>query len=344
MKNDTLKVGITAVFDPEVTPHARTFLRALATARNHLSALARVDFVFADDAADPKSARAVAEDFVAQGVDLVIGHYSSDAAVATLDTYEQANIAMLTPAATANAVTGSPVAFRLCPDDAQLADSLLQLCVQKGWQTVCVRADDSAHGQAIAEAIQIAATEHKIDLADTTKNADAVVFAGRLAPSVAYVEQHLNSDPNLPLILTDDAVSPRFAGRSGLSAPVLAIGFQPAQSYPNAGLVCEHHRLLFGSLPETYFPESYAAFEVLASLVDAAPRVPLTKVLTKDQFETTLGPIRFEKGQAVGLTHAVWSLGPKGFDVGVEDHADRMASQPLAAAPTPAFADQRMSS
>ena len=344
MTNDELKVGITAVFDPEVTPHARTFLRALATARNHIPALARVNFVFADDAADPECARTVAENFVAQGVDLVIGHFSSDAALAAIDTYEKADIAMLTPAATANAVTASPAAFRLCPNDALLAANLLALCIQKEWRNLHVRSDDSAHGKAIAEAIRVAAAEYGVVLTDTTNKAHAVVFAGRIAPSGAYMRQHLQSDPGLPLILTDDAVSPQLAGQSGLAAPILAIGFRSAQSYPDAALVCEHYRLLFGSPPETYFLESYAALEILASLVDARPRPRMTKALGAGQFETALGPVQFENGQATGLTHAVWSLGANGFSVEDQDIAVQMEKPQAVAAPTPAFADQRMSS
>lgn len=105
MRARQLTVGMSAVFDPAVTAHARTFLRAVCVARNYIPQLVNARFLFADDAADPTIAGDVAARFVNAGVDLVIGHLSSDAAVAVSETYLEAGISLITPAATADAVT-----------------------------------------------------------------------------------------------------------------------------------------------------------------------------------------------------------------------------------------------
>ncbi|MCF5386568.1 amino acid ABC transporter substrate-binding protein, partial [Pseudomonas syringae] len=47
-----LRVGVSALFDPDDTPHARTFLRALAVARNCMPGLERVQRRIIDDAAN----------------------------------------------------------------------------------------------------------------------------------------------------------------------------------------------------------------------------------------------------------------------------------------------------
>ncbi len=95
-----LEVGISALFEPQVTRHARTFMRALAVARSHFPGLSQVKFIFRDDGASQETALAVVRYFIQQGVDLVVGHFSSDAALSAAQYYRQAGIPLLTPAAT----------------------------------------------------------------------------------------------------------------------------------------------------------------------------------------------------------------------------------------------------
>jgi len=315
MTSKALKVGVSAVFDPAVTPHARTFMRALATARNHVDALAQVEFVFADDGAAPETARAVARRFTAAGVDLVIGHFSSDAAMAVRRIYREARTPLLTPAATADAITGEGGVFRLCPPDRRLAARLLDHCAAEGWGALCVRSDDSLHGRAIAEALRHHAPGHGITLADRGE-ALAVAYCGRLPASAAYLARHAAGHPALPLLLSDDAVSPYLPYPPSGAPTVHAVGFHPAASYPGASLVGRQHRLLFGSDLETYFLESYAAFQIAAALVRPEQGRSIAGRLAAECFPTILGPIRFEDGEVRELGHAVWILGPEGFRLG----------------------------
>jgi len=335
MTSHILRVGITAVFDPQVTPHGRTFLRALATARNHLPELGRVQFVFGDDAAHPEVARAVAQRFVAEKLDLVIGHFSSDAALAVLDIYADAGIALLNPAATANAVTDGAGVYRVCPPDGALAECLLRLARDQGWRRLRLRADESAHGRAIATAVRSAAAGHGIEIAQDERVC-AAVFAGRFAASAEHVAQHVETCPDLPLVLTDDAVTPQMPGRVGLRAPIYAVGFRPAESYPEAQRVCRQHALLFGTQPETYFLESYAAFQILAALVVTASMERVANRLDRGNFDTVLGRLRFVEGDAAGLGHAFWSLGEAGFSP-LSDDATAVAAAAQHSSTHPSF-------
>ena len=312
MTSKALKVGVSAVLDPAVTPHARTFMRALATARNHVDALAQVEFVFADDGADPETARAVARRFIAANVDLVIGHFSSDAAMAVRRIYREAGTPLLTPAATADAITDEGGVFRLCPPDRRLAALLLDHCAAEGWDALCVQSDDSVHGRAIAEALRYHAARHGITLADRGE-ALAIAYCGRLPASAAYLTQYAACRPTLPLILSDDAVSPYLPYPPSDAPTVHAIGFHPISSYSGASLVARQHRLLFGSEPETYFIESYAAFQIAAALVYPEQGESIVDRLAAKCFPTILGPVRFEDGEVRELGHAVWILGPDGF-------------------------------
>jgi len=312
MTRKTLKVGISAIFDPLVSPHARTFMRALTAARNHLAPLSQVEFLFADDGADPGVARNAARGFIEAGVDLVIGHFSSDAAMGVREIYRDAGRALLAPAATADAVTRAGAVFRICPPDHGLAQTVLNHCVAQGWRRVCVHSDGSLHGGAIADALERSALHHGVTLVEPG-SAAAVIFCGRLLLSVAYLARHLEAAPSCPLILTDDAVSPHIPGLPAGSAPVHAVGFRPAAHYQGANLVCRQHRQLFGSDPETYFVESYAAFEILAALVQSGSATPLAERLATESFSTVLGTVQFKDGENPGAGHAVFALQEAGF-------------------------------
>lgn len=328
MTRHHLKVGVCAVLDSTVTPHARTFLRALAVARNHLPALGPLEFTLLEDGADARRADTVARHLVAQGVDIVIGHFSSDAAMCAAQHYAGAGIALITPAATIDALTQAQSnVFRLCPPDRALAASLARLALDNGWRRLAIDADDSRHGLALAAAIQRAALAAGLDASATAANgasgasADALVFAGRLAASRAYWQYRRDAGLGKPLVLTDDAASPQLGAATQPGEPPLyVIGFEASQQIPAARPVNHLYRHQFGAEPETYFAESLAAFELLAALVAWAPvagprtaRAALLQALHEQTFSTSLGPVRFEHGERLGASHAVWRIEPSGW-------------------------------
>lgn len=314
MRRRAFKVGISAILDPRVTPHARTFLRAIALARNFLPSLGEIEFLYRDDAASASTAEIVARGFVKAGVDVVIGHFSSDAALAATPIYEEAKLPVLLPASTVDAATKRSGVYRLCPTDSALAKFLVKAVLAEGWDSIEVLSDESVHGRAIADAVRQEAKANKVEI-DTSRSVCATVFAGRLAESEAYLPLHFTARPNTPLILSDDAVSPRMLGRKALPAPVYAIGFPPPWCFPRASLISRRHELLFGNLPETYFLESYAAFEMLSALIANDVSMRLTDFLEQNSFQTVLGPIKFALGNAENLGHVVWVLEESGFAV-----------------------------
>ncbi|RXT94552.1 ABC transporter, partial [Pseudomonas syringae] len=93
-----LRVGVSALFDPDDTPHARTLLRALAAARNGMPGLVRVQWPFLDDAADAVRGAVVARQIIDWHADLGIGHFSSDASVAASPPDRQSGLALPRPA------------------------------------------------------------------------------------------------------------------------------------------------------------------------------------------------------------------------------------------------------
>lgn len=308
MTHRGLRVGISALFDPADTPHARTFLRALAVARNGLPGLADVELFFADDGADPAKAAQVAKYFVDRRVDLVVGHFSSDAASNAAEIYGKADIPLLTPAATIDALTSEHHhVYRMCPPDRKLAETLIWLAQRHGWQRIQILSDDSSHGIGLAQAIHRKCAQAGLTANVRDDNAQATVYAGRLAESRRYWQHRRAKRDFRPLVLTDDAASPHLGPALAGDDATYVIGFLPGDAYPPAtGIVADHIRI-YGTPPETYFLESLAAFHIVAALIDCAgaPRKAGERLNTHD-FNTPMGSLRFIEGERNASAHAVW--------------------------------------
>lgn len=310
-----LKVGVSALFDPGDTPHARTFLRALTVARNSIPALATVQWHFLDDGADSTRASQVAEQMVAEGVDLVIGHFSSDAAVSAAAVYRHAGIALLTPAATIDCLTEAHHnVFRFCPSDRQLARDLLAWLKGRGWQTLHIDADHSAHGQALASSIAKVARDDGMRLTDEREQAQVEIFAGRLRSSREHWQQRRAAGSQRPLVMTDDAASVHLGHAAADDFTTWVIGFDQADAAAGACPGALQHWALFEAPPETYYRESLLLLHVLGLLASGnGRRGELLHSLNQHLFNTPLGDVSFAQGELRGACNRVWHVGRNGL-------------------------------
>lgn len=315
MSTSRLKVGVSALFDPGDTPHARTFLRALATARNVIPALADVDWYFLDDGAQAERAAEVARAMIAWGADIIVGHFSSDAALGAAPLYRAAGLALLTPAATLDRLTQDyHNVFRFCPSDRQLAKDLMGFIRRQGWQSLQVAADGSAHGQALARAIAGAANQAGLHQPQDRQQAAVEVFAGRLRSSREHWQARRAAGSSTPLILTDDAASPYLGVAQSHDRNTWVIGFGAVGQGGDTCPATLCHRTLFDDLPQTYYRESLLLFHVLGQL--AARRLRRTRVLdalNHSTWHTPLGEVGFDQGECRGACNRVWQLGPHGL-------------------------------
>jgi hypothetical protein len=310
-----LKVGVSALFDPGDTPHARTFLRAMTVARNFIPALAQMQWHFLDDGADRIRAEQVAQQLVAEQVDLVIGHFSSDAAIGAAPIYRQAGIALLTPAATIDCLTQDHHnVFRFCPSDRQLATDLLRWLRRQGWQTLHIDADHSAHGQALAKVIAQAARNSGMQQTLLREQAQVEVFAGRLHSSREHWRQRRLAGSHRPLMLTDDAASPHLGNAAASDSNTWVIGFGHAEQGAGYCAGSVQHQALFADAPETYYRESLLLFHVLGELARRSwQRAELLHALNHNTFTTPLGDVSFDQGERRGACNRIWRVGPHGL-------------------------------
>lgn len=305
MAGKRLTVGLTALFDPRRTAHARTFLRGIAVAVNTLPEVAALRFLMADDDASGPRAVEVARGFVRDGADLVVGHFSSDAALSAAEVYEHHGVPLLLPASTASKVTrGRAAAFRLCPSDALLARRLIAFVRNEGWERVSVEADASLHGRLLADEIRSEAERAGLCVVDGPWSADAAVFAGRLGASAGHLARMRADGYRRPIVLTDDAAAPELI--EGIPDPgeLAVIGFAAASMVDAAKSVAGAHHASFGEAPAVYFLETVAALSIAAQLSRTGGD-PLER-LRNGRFPTAVGEVSFENGERRNPPHAVW--------------------------------------
>ncbi|MCF5163369.1 ABC transporter substrate-binding protein [Pseudomonas congelans] len=310
-----LRVGVSALFDPDETPHARTFMRALAVARNCIAGLERVQWHFLDDAASAVGGADVARHMIDWKANLVIGHFSSDAAMGAAPLYRHAGIALLTPAATIDCLTlEHHNVFRFCPSDRQLAADLVRWLATRQWPRVHVQADDSAHGRALGVAISAALASAGLQLVDEPGQADVEVFAGRLKPSREHWQARRQAGSTRPLVLTDDAASPYLGRAAAHDSNTFVIGFGAPDSAGNRCQAEVLHRSLFAAEPQTYFRESLLMLYVLAEVARGGLRAAqLPDAFRHSTFNTPLGAVSFDQGELRSATTCVWTPGPTGL-------------------------------
>ncbi|NLI21333.1 MAG: branched-chain amino acid ABC transporter substrate-binding protein [Clostridiales bacterium] len=116
-----------------------------------------LQFAPQDDQADPKVGVSIAQRLIEdKDILAIVGHWNSGVAIPSSEVYNQGNLAMVSPANTAVAVTDRalPVVNRICArDDAQGpagADYLFSL----GLTSVFILQDKTAYGQGVADEFQ----------------------------------------------------------------------------------------------------------------------------------------------------------------------------------------------
>jgi ABC-type branched-subunit amino acid transport system substrate-binding protein len=304
-----LKIGLSLRFDMAAAPHMRSFFRTLALAINHIQPVSAMDFMFADDCGTAEGAIKVANGFVAAGVDLVLGHFSSDSALAAIDIYADNRTPLLLPAATATGLTvGATHVLRLCPPDSLLADRLIAHVVSQNWSAIELSHEPSSHGELLSREITLAAWRHGVAvLSDGDSGCAPVsIFAGAVNASNLHVRHLRDVGDVRPVILTDDAASPALAQALHDIDHVSVVGFAPASMQLHGGSFTELYRRTYGVEPGVNAFESMAALEI-ASKFDQFDAMS-TALQDRLSFQTSMGNITFSNGQKQTTPHALWNL------------------------------------
>jgi branched-chain amino acid transport system substrate-binding protein len=284
-----------------------------------------------DDYCDGEQAVAAANKLVADGVDVVIGHQCSGAAIPASKVYAGAGVLMMTPNATNPLVTeqGFKNVFRFCGRD-DLQGSMAGAYLADRWvgKNIAILHDGQAYGQGLAEEVKKALDARGVSVAifegitpDLVDYFDAidkigaanidVVYYGGYSPEAGVLIRGLRDrGDDLQLVAGDGINSEDFgltAGRASdgtMFTSTLDLRDFPQAAALVARLRSEHYQ----PIAPTFL--AYGAMQAWAAAVEKAGTVELEAViqaLRTNEFDTIYGQIGFDgKGDVYGYQPFAW--------------------------------------
>ncbi|HLN09547.1 MAG TPA: branched-chain amino acid ABC transporter substrate-binding protein [Xanthobacteraceae bacterium] len=300
----------------------------------------KITFAVGDDVSDPKQGVSVANNFVADGVKFVVGHFNSGVTMPASEVYAENGILEITPSATNPKVTerGLWNIFRTCGrDDQQGAVAGAYILKHFKDKKVAVIHDKTTYGQGLAdetkktinaggmkevlyEGINIgekdfSALVSKIKAA----NADLVYWGGLHTEGGLIVRQMRDQGVRAPLMGGDGITSDEFAtiGGPGVEGTLMTYG-PDARKKAEAKAIVEKFRAKKFE-PEAYTLYTYAAVQVIKQAAEATKSLDPKKIAAQmhsgQTFKTVLGDLSFDrKGDLTKLDYVVyvWKKDPSG--------------------------------
>jgi len=160
---DTIKIAIAGPFTGAVTQYGAMVKEGVDTAVEMINASGGVlgkqlEAVVMDDACEPKQGPVVANRVVNDGIHYVVGHVCSGATIAATNIYDSEGVLMISPSATAPAVTDGKnyeMIFRTIGRDDQQGPAAAKFIIETiKPQAVAVLHDKQSYGQGIAAAVR----------------------------------------------------------------------------------------------------------------------------------------------------------------------------------------------
>jgi branched-chain amino acid transport system substrate-binding protein len=275
---------------------------------------------YGDDVSDPKQGVSVANNFAADGVKFVIGHYNSGVTIPASEVYQENGILEITPASTNPTVTERNMwnIFRTCGRDdqqGQVAGKYI-LAHFKGKKIAFVN-DKTTYGKGLAdetlktiraggmkevlnEGINTGEKDYSALISKIKQSgADLVYFGGLYTEGGLIVRQMRDQGVKAPLMGGDGITSDEFAtvGGPGVVGTLMTYGPDPRNRLEAKAVVEEFRKK--GFEPEAYTLYSYAGVQIIKQAAEAAKSLDPKKVAEKMHsgmtFNTVLGPYSYDK-------------------------------------------------
>ena len=292
----------------------------------------KINVEFGDDVSDPKQGVSVANNFAADGVKFVIGHYNSGVTIPASEVYQENGILEITPASTNPTVTERNMwnIFRTCGRDdqqGQVAGKYI-LAHFKGKKIAFVN-DKTTYGKGLADetlkTIQAGGMKAVLNEGINTgekdysaliskikqSGADLVYFGGLYTEGGLIVRQMRDQGVKAPLMGGDGITSDEFAtvGGPGVVGTLMTYGPDPRNRAEAKAVVAEFRKK--GFEPEAYTLYSYAGVQIIKQAAEAAKSVDPKKVAEKMHsgmtFNTVLGPYAYDaKGDIKKLDYVMY--------------------------------------
>lgn len=322
----TIKIGVAGPTTGPVTQYGQMVREGVDTAIERINAAGGVDgkkleAVFYDDACEPKQGPVVANRVVNDKVGFVVGHVCSGATIAAADIYDNEGIIMVTPSATAPALTdGKNYEFilRTIGRDDQQGPAAAKYIVEKAKpKKVAVLHDKQSYGQGIASSVRDELKKAGVEVAlfegINAGDADYSAVITKIKASGADFIYFGGYHPEMGMLLRQGAeqgVKAKFMGPEGVGNPdinaiagaaseglLLTLPADFSQNADNAAIVQafkEKKRNASGAFQLT----AYTATQVIADGIKGAKSTnpeDVIKYLHANTFDTPIGKVSWNK-------------------------------------------------
>jgi len=323
---ESIKIGVVGPTTGPVTQYGAMVREGVDTAVEMINAAGGVDgkqleTVVIDDGCEPKQGPVAANRVVNEGIGFVVGHVCSGATIAAADVYNNEGVVMVTPSATAPALTDGKnyeFIFRTIGRDDQQGPAAAAFILNTlKPKTVAILHDKQSYGQGIATAVkndlEKAGTNvtifEGINAGDSDFSAVITKLKGNNVDFVYYGGYH----PEMGMLLRQSAeqgVKAKFMGPEGAGNPdinaiagnavegmLLTLPTDFSQNPENAAIVKafeSKNRNANGAFQMT----AYAATKVIADAIKGAGTTDPTKVaeyLHANSFQTPIGKTSWNK-------------------------------------------------
>lgn len=238
---ETIKIAVAGPFTGALTQYGTMVKEGVDTAIEQINAGGGVlgkqlEAVVVDDACEPKQGPVVANRIVNDGIHYVVGHVCSGATIAATSIYNDEGIVMVTPSATAPAVTDGKnfeFIFRTIGRDDQQGPAAAQFIIETiKPELVAILHDKQSYGQGIAAAVRSELEKAGINVAMfegiNAGDSDYSAVITKLKSSGADFVYYGGYHPEMGLLLRQGAeqgLDVTFMGPEGVGNPdINAIG------------------------------------------------------------------------------------------------------------------------
>jgi branched-chain amino acid transport system substrate-binding protein len=292
----------------------------------------KIETVVGDDGADPKQAVTIANKFVNQKVNAVVGHWNSNCSINASSFYHTAKIVMISPASTNPRLTlqGYKTLFRVCGTDEQQGNIAAQFVLKKlKPKRVAVLHDKTTYGQGLADIFKKALGDKVqvvyyggIVLGDPDYKAvlttikeykpDLYYFGGVYPEAGRLVRQAKEIGMTIPMMTGDGVFDPTFINIAGKAAEgtYVTFGKEPAELL-SAKSFMQNYKAKYGE-PGPYSIYAYDAANIILTAISRTGTTDGTTVadyISKNAFTGAFGDIAFDKnGDVVKAPYVVWQV------------------------------------
>ncbi len=282
-----VKIGVAGPLTGPEAHYGRDFQNGIILAAKHFNAShpivaghpIQIDLVIADDQANPRVAKIVAQKLIDDGIKGMLGHFNSGTTLPASRDYAQAGIPQISMATAAKyTMQGFKTTFRMMTSDAQQGQVAGKYAAKTlGFKRMVVIDDRTAYGQGLADEFAKAAkaagatiiaheftsdqaTDFKAILTKfKTSQPDAIFYSGadRQAASMAIQMRALGLKAHF--IAGDMAKTPAFLKIAGRAAEgtIVSLAGLPLENMPGGKAFIDQYKAAFHEDVQVYAPYAY---------------------------------------------------------------------------------------